>query len=186
VPVSLNVEHGPYPGVSRAEVLRRVKAMMTLLQLKKEEISITLTNDEQIHFLNRTYRAKDKPTDVLAFAMREGEFAALAGAMLGDVVVSVETARRQAERAKHDILAEVTMLLAHGLLHLLGWDHETAAKDRAMRAETNRLCAFVSAGASEALAAKSLKGSAAAKAAPKTVAQHPKTTAQRAQAGRKQ
>ncbi len=139
MPVSLSVEHGPHAGLPRAEVLRRVRGMMTLLQLKKEEVSITLTNDTQIHFLNKTYRAKDKPTDVLAFAMREGEFAALAGDMLGDVIVSVETARRQAVLAKHDVLAEVTMLLAHGLLHLLGWDHETAKKDRAMRAETARL-----------------------------------------------
>ncbi len=62
--------------------------------------------------------------------------------LLGDVIVSVETARRQAARARHDLMAETTMLLVHGVLHLLGWDHETAAKDRRMRAETTRLVAL--------------------------------------------
>lgn len=77
--------------------------------------------------------------------MREGELGHVGTDVLGDVVVSVETARRQAERAGHDLLHEVTVLLAHGVLHLLGWDHETAAKDRRMRAETTRLVALAAA-----------------------------------------
>jgi probable rRNA maturation factor len=140
VPASLVVEKGPYRGVTRAVVLLRVNAMMKLLQIEKNEVSIVLTDDEQIHILNRDYRQKDKPTDVLAFAQREGDFKELAGELLGDVIVSVPTAARQAKEAQKDLLEEVTMLLAHGLLHLLGWDHETAAKDRRMRAETERLC----------------------------------------------
>lgn len=72
--------------------------------------------------------------------MHEGEFGALAGDVLGDVIVSVPTAAKQARAARKDVLSEVTMLLAHGLLHLLGWDHDTAAKDRKMKAETERLC----------------------------------------------
>jgi probable rRNA maturation factor len=78
---------------------------------------------------------------VLAFAMHEGEQGDRAGALLGDVVVSVPTARRQARAARRTPLEEITMLLAHGLLHLCGWDHRTAGEDRAMRAETERLCA---------------------------------------------
>lgn len=138
--VRLAVHRGPHAGVPRAEVRRRAVAMMTLLQLKKEELSITLTDDDEIHILNRDYRGKDRPTDVLAFALREGEMASFAGDMLGDVIVSIDTARRQAREAGRPVLEEVTMLLAHGLLHLLGWDHDTKAKDRAMRAETERLC----------------------------------------------
>jgi hypothetical protein len=60
--------------------------------------------------------------------------------VLGDVIVSVPTARKQADERGAGVLDEVTMLLAHGLLHLLGWDHDTPAKDRRMRAETDRLC----------------------------------------------
>lgn len=128
-------------GIVRAEILRRAKAMVSLLQLEKFELSLLLTNDDQVHELNKIYRGKDRPTDVLAFAMREGDFAGLAGELLGDVIVSIPTAKRQAKERNVEPLAEVTMLVAHGLLHLLGWDHETAAKDRAMRAETDRLCA---------------------------------------------
>jgi probable rRNA maturation factor len=114
--------------------------MMKLLQMSDSELSVLLTGDAQIAILNRIYRRKDRPTDVLAFAQREGEHGERAGAILGDVVISVETARRQAASRGVDVSTEVTMLLAHGLLHLLGWDHDTPAKDRRMRRETDRLC----------------------------------------------
>jgi probable rRNA maturation factor len=114
-------------------------AMLDALQLDKAELSIVLTDNVQMRELNREYRGKDKSTDVLAFAMREGDFARLAGELLGDVIVSIPTARRQARERGKTTLEEVTMLLAHGLLHLLGWDHDTKEKDRRMRAETDRL-----------------------------------------------
>jgi probable rRNA maturation factor len=111
------------------------------------ELSIVLTNDAKIRRLNASYRSLDAPTDVLAFAMREGEGGHLNGHLLGDVVISVETARSQAEGAGRDVLSEVTMLIVHGLLHLLGWDHDTRAKDARMRAETDRLCRVAARGA---------------------------------------
>ncbi len=120
--------------------------MMQTLKLEDDELSVLLTDDDQIQELNRFYRKKDRPTDVLAFAMNEGKpmpniRGAEAPRLLGDVIVSVDTARAQAKAHGRDVLEEVTMLLAHGLLHLLGWDHDTDRKDRAMRAETDRLCA---------------------------------------------
>ncbi len=138
VSIALTVERGPHVGLARAELLRRIRAMVRILQIEKSEISFVLTDDKTIHELNKVYRHKDGPTDVLAFAMKEGEHAEHAGEMLGDVIVSVETARKQA--GSRPVLEEVTMLLAHGLLHLLGWDHDTDASDRRMRAETDRLC----------------------------------------------
>jgi probable rRNA maturation factor len=141
VSIAVIIEEGPHEGLARAELLRRVRAMIKLLQLDKAEVSFVLTDDEHIHQLNKIYRHKDRPTDVLAFAMHEGEFGALAGHLLGDVIVSVDTARKQAKSRRRPLLDEVTMLLAHGLLHLLGWDHRTDAEDRRMRAETSRLCA---------------------------------------------
>ena len=146
--IALTIEHGPHEGLSRPELVRRIKAMIRLLQLNKAEVSFVLTDDKSIHQLNKIYRGKDRPTDVLAFAMHEGEFGALAGRVLGDVIVSVPTARKQALSGRTPVLEEVTMLLAHGLLHLLGWDHETAAKDRRMRAETARLVAAAAPGSS--------------------------------------
>lgn len=138
--IDVTIEHGPYEGISRPEIVRRIRAMIAALQLENVEASFVLTNDQRVHQLNKVYRGIDRTTDVLAFAMHEGEFVELAGAVLGDVIVSVPQARKQAEERGVGVLDEVTMLLAHGLLHLLGWDHDTPAKDRRMRAETEKLC----------------------------------------------
>ena len=116
--------------------------MLAHLELSSVELSVALVDDATIQELNQTYRGVDKPTDVLAFALREGEpVPSYQGEPepLGDVVLSVPTAKRQAERAARPLLDELTMLLAHGLLHLLGWDHRTAAEDRCMTAKTREL-----------------------------------------------
>lgn len=141
MPVHLNVSAALPRGVSVRELSRRARAMLRALKRSSCELSIAFVDDQQIHELNRVYRQKDKPTDVLAFAQGEGEFSALNPRLLGDVILSIPTAVRQAGVARRPPLDELTMLLAHGLLHLCGWDHETAAKDRAMRKETERLCA---------------------------------------------
>jgi probable rRNA maturation factor len=153
--------------------------MLALLQLQKAELSLVLSGDEQIHELNKIYRGKNKPTDVLAFAMREGDFgrfhAALPSRLLGDVIVSVPTAIRQARAARRDALGEITMLVAHGLLHLLGWDHETAAKDKKMRAETDRL--VLAAETADARPVQAARAPARKRA--RLAAQRPKTTKQK-------
>ncbi len=117
----------------------RAKKMLRALGLSDEELSIVLCDDATIHALNRDYRGKDKPTDVLAFAMREGEGARFSGPMLGDVIISLPTAVRQARERKRDVLDEATMLLAHGLLHLLGFDHRNRQEERRMSARTDML-----------------------------------------------
>ncbi len=118
-------------GVVPAEVRRRAERMLGRLGLGASELSILLTSDRRIHRLNREYRGKDRPTDVLAFAMGEGEGRG-ADELLGDVVISLETAARQAAARRREPLAEVTHLLAHGVLHLVGYDHQTDAEHRAM------------------------------------------------------
>lgn len=123
-----------------ATLKRRVAKMLAHLQLQESEVSILLTDDREIRILNRDYRGTDAPTDVLSFSLREGEGARFAGALLGDLVLSIPTAKRQAREAKRPLLDEATMLLAHGLLHLLGWDHRTRAEDARMRKATDALC----------------------------------------------
>jgi probable rRNA maturation factor len=145
--VRLTVEAPARGAVPRADVLRRARAMLEALSLQGRELSIVLTGDDRIQELNRAYRDQDKPTDVLAFSQQEGDLSPRAdgaAALLGDVIVSVPTALRQARSRKVDLSSELTMLLAHGLLHLVGWDHDTPAKDRKMRRETARLCAYAS------------------------------------------
>ena len=94
------------------------------------ECSIVLTDDADIAALNRSYRRVAGPTDVLAFPMAEGAFARLAPECLGDVVISVETAVRQAEGG--DLKTELALLLVHGILHLVGYDHGTPRERRRM------------------------------------------------------
>ena len=90
------------------------------------EVSVLLTDDPHMTQLNREYREINGPTDVLAFAMRDGENNnVLSPNILGDVVISLETAERQAKEEVHSLEEEVTFLTVHGVLHLLGYDHQT-------------------------------------------------------------
>lgn len=86
------------------------------------EISLLITNDETIHLLNKEYRQKDKPTDVLSFPMEDE-------VMLGDIVISLDTAKNQAQEREIGLEREIAFLFIHGLLHLLGYDHETSVED---------------------------------------------------------
>ena len=98
------------------------------------EISVTFVDNEQIHELNRQYRGKDAPTDVLSFPMGENgvydENHATGAKILGDIVISMEKAVEQARRYGHSLEREVGYLTAHSMLHLLGYDHEKSGMDR--------------------------------------------------------
>ncbi len=115
--------------------------MLVALKLKKAELSVMLCDDRTIHALNRSHRKKDKPTDVLAFALGEGEVLPGAEGILGDVVISIDTAQRQAKERAHSLWDEVTLLLAHGLLHLIGYDHRNDEEERVMNARADMLIA---------------------------------------------
>ncbi len=89
--------------------------------------------------LNTEHRGKKAPTDVLSFSLLEGRHSDRRGALLGDVVIGIETAARQARVAHQSLDDEVARLLIHGTLHLLGWDHQKSEEARLMRAEERRL-----------------------------------------------
>jgi len=120
-------------------IAERAERMLQALRMEEAELSVLLCDDATIHELNRDYRGKDRPTDVLAFAMNEGEGGGLHPHLLGDVVISIDTTRRQARERGATIVAEATFLLAHGLLHLLGYDHRTEDELRVMMALTDGL-----------------------------------------------
>jgi probable rRNA maturation factor len=124
--------------------------MLRFLEREQDELSILLTDDAYIRTLNATHRGKDRPTDVLAFPQDDSQDDALPEAaklghapgeerLLGDVVISLDTARRQAQRRKRQLIDEVSFLLAHGILHLLGYDHQNDADEARMNAMTKRL-----------------------------------------------
>lgn len=128
---------------------RRLKTVASaLLKAAGEEdsaLSLTLVNDAAIRRLNREHRGKDKVTDVLSFPLYEAGEAGPGGPerLLGDVVISVDTARRQAAEYDAPLENELHRLLIHGILHVLGHDHELAGERARMESEERRLAAAI-------------------------------------------
>ena len=110
------------------KVRRATQRILTELGLLDAELSLLLVDDARIQDLNRRYLNRDKPTNVLAFPMREGEFSTLHPHLLGDLVISVETAKRQSNRFGLDEMEMVILLMVHGVLHLIGYEHEGTKK----------------------------------------------------------
>jgi probable rRNA maturation factor len=118
------------------EVVRRI--------LKKEgcqetEVSILITDDERIRQLNKNFRNKNEPTDVLAFCQHKKREEALKSNLLGDVVISVETAKRQASKYGQSLPNEIYRYLIHGLLHLIGYKDESSLSYQKMKKKEEQL-----------------------------------------------
>jgi probable rRNA maturation factor len=111
----------------------RALQFMGKLGLAKSELSLSIVTDRAIRRLNRTWRRKDKPTDVLSFPAGEMPETG-APKLLGDVVISLDTAKRQARTFRRPLDEELDRYLAHGILHLLGHDHEKRAEAKRMAA----------------------------------------------------
>ena len=105
-----------------------IRRILQYLKVDKEiEISVLFADDKFIRTLNNKYRGIDKPTDVLSFSLQEGAIKSPeveSDKLLGDIIISVETAQKQADNLNHSMEKELTVLLIHGLLHLTGYDHE--------------------------------------------------------------
>ena len=123
---------------------RTLLRLLAALECQSCDLGVLIIDDARMQQLNTQYRGIDRPTDVLAFAMREGPFAELNPEVLGDVVLSAETALRQARARRHSLAEELARLLIHGTLHLLGYDHEVSPADaRLMRAKERALWGLV-------------------------------------------
>jgi probable rRNA maturation factor len=131
--------HGRRSGLDRRRLRRDAVRLLRELRRPQAELSIALVDDAAIAELNSRYRGTPGATDVLSFSLVDGAHAEHRGALLGDVVVSLETAAAQARRARRTLDDEVLRLVIHGTLHLLGHDHERASEARRMRAEERRL-----------------------------------------------
>jgi len=124
--------------------LRRCGALLLRgLGREREELTLSLVDDAAIRELNRDYRGKRLATDVLSFSLLEGDHGKHRGGLLGDVVISVETAARQARERHRSLDETVIRLLIHGMLHVVGHDHEQLEEARAMRSEERRLWRIV-------------------------------------------
>ena len=115
------------------------ESILRVLNLTDVELSLVLCDDAFIHRLNKDYRGKDKATDVLSFAQREGDAAFADDPILGDVIISIDTAQRQSLGRGHDLFHEIKILLVHGILHLLGYDHEQDDEAEIMEAKERQV-----------------------------------------------
>ena len=120
------------------EILRAADVVGKIYGVENCELSITLTDDEHIHALNKKYRGVDRATDVLSFAFRESDEPEIIGAdfeILGEIIISLERAKIQAEEFGHSFKREIIFLEVHGLLHLLGYDHVDDDQRQEMESE---------------------------------------------------
>jgi rRNA maturation RNase YbeY len=123
------------------QVKQRVRQMMDFLGCSNAELSVVFVSDQRMQALNRTYRQQDRPTNVLAFPQQPCLPDGPPAPLLGDVIVALPTAVREAQALQQGLEARVIYLILHGLLHLLGHDHEgsTAARRRMAALETKVL-----------------------------------------------
>ena len=131
------------PKEAVALLKKGLQAVAKLHKLSAEtEVSVSLVSDEVIHVLNKDYRGIDRPTDVLSFALDEAEepqeFGGPNAHLLGDIIISAETAVRQGEEYGHGLNRELVYLGVHSLLHLLGYDHMNKADKAVMRQEEEK------------------------------------------------
>jgi probable rRNA maturation factor len=114
----------------RRKIRSTVIKLLRHLNCPDKEVSLLFVNDEIIQLLNKQYLGKDKPTNVLSFSQQEGECNYVNPHILGDIVISVETALRDATTEDLTLEQEIDFLIIHGLLHLLGYNHENTTNEQ--------------------------------------------------------
>ena len=105
------------------ELEEYVKYLFEYMKIKDSIMSIIIVDNEKIHEINKTYRGIDRPTDVISFALEEGETIYEPIKTLGDIYISIDKVKEQANEYNHSIKRELFFLVTHGFLHLLGYDH---------------------------------------------------------------
>ena len=124
--------------ISLDRVQQAVRVILDALNCPDGELSILIVDDPQIENLNRKYLNRSGPTNVIAFSMREGEFSHLSPHLLGDVVISADTAAKEAQDSGITTEQRFNELLVHGILHLFGYDHETSDNDALIMEKKSR------------------------------------------------
>ncbi|MBC8499027.1 MAG: rRNA maturation RNase YbeY [Candidatus Atribacteria bacterium] len=129
--------------INQRKIREIVKKVLQHLRIdEKTEVSILFTDDKFIRSLNNKYRGIDKPTDVLSFSLQEGVVKSPeveSDKLLGDIIISAETAQKQADILNQSIEKELAVLLIHGLLHLTGYDHEKDKDYKIMREKESEI-----------------------------------------------
>lgn len=126
--------------IAHEEIEKKAKTILNALECPDGELSVLIVDDLEIARLNKTYLGRSGPTNVIAFPMRDGPFGQISPNLLGDVVISLDTAAREAQDASISVESRFDQLLIHGILHLFGFDHEkTSEQAKAMRIQEEQL-----------------------------------------------
>ncbi len=130
--------------ISKIKLQKRAQAILNALGSPEGELSILVVDDSEIKTLNKDYLNRSGPTNVIAFPMKEGDFSDINPQLLGDVVISIETAGREALQSGISAEERFAQLLVHGILHLFGFDHEKSEQDaRKMEKKSNELLRLI-------------------------------------------
>lgn len=130
--------------LSKTKLQKRAQAILNALGSPEGELSILVVDDSEIKTLNKNYLNRSGPTNVIAFPMKEGDFSDINPQLLGDVVISIETAGREALQSGISTEKRFAQLLVHGILHLFGFDHEKSEQDaRKMEKKSNELLKLI-------------------------------------------
>jgi probable rRNA maturation factor len=117
--------------IDTGRLRRSLKRLLKKLDRKDCEISVVLIDDDRIRAMNKTYLNRDRTTNVISFPMAESSYGNVNPEILGDIIISTETAARDALCGRMDIMDELEFLLIHGLLHLMGYNHENTSAEKA-------------------------------------------------------
>ncbi len=119
--------------IDKRRVRTRMTRLLKLMNCANKEISITFVDDQAIQSINKKYLRRDRPTNVISFSLQEGEFGGINSDVLGDIVISVDTASKDAYRGNLSFDEEILFLMIHGFLHLTGYNHENTTRTNAMK-----------------------------------------------------
>jgi probable rRNA maturation factor len=136
--------------INRRKIRSAILKILKILECADKEISINFVDDAKIKQLNKQYLGKDKATNVLSFSLREDEYGNINPQVLGDIIISVETAQKDAVYGNLTVDQEIDFLIIHGLLHLLGYDHEnTTTKETSKMRKKERELFNIACGGSD-------------------------------------
>jgi probable rRNA maturation factor len=120
--------------IDKRKIRSTILKILKILDCADKEISLSFVDDENIKQLNKEYLRRNRSTNVLSFSLREGEYGDINPQILGDIIISVETAQKDALNGNLTVSQEIDFLIIHGILHLLGYNHENTT-----RKETNKM-----------------------------------------------
>jgi probable rRNA maturation factor len=130
--------------IAQKKIKKKARTILNALECPDGELSILIVDDAEIAKLNKTFLGRSGPTNVIAFPMQEGPFREINPNLLGDVVISLDTAAREARQDCISVESRFDQLLIHGILHLFGFDHEKTSKQaKEMMMEEEKLLAML-------------------------------------------